>query len=64
MSERKQMDALVLAAAKVVAAIEDEGERPDYHQRVMSRHRQEWPSLWDSLDELRAAIRGLGGVDE
>jgi hypothetical protein len=31
-------------------AIENEGPQPDYHQKVMARHRKEWPTLWKAID--------------
>ncbi len=34
------------------AAIEDKGPRPDWHDQVMARCRQEWPTLWAAIDAL------------
>lgn len=34
--------------------INDEGPRPDVHRLIMSKHRLEWPSLWDIIDQIYA----------
>ena len=45
------------AAWAVVRAIKQEGPQPRYHREVMARHRNEWPTLWEALDELMRAYR-------
>jgi hypothetical protein len=32
-------------------AIYDEGVNPQHHRSVMRRHRKEWPTLWEAIDE-------------
>ena len=44
--------------AEVIAAIENEGRAPAYHQMIMARHRREWPTLWKALDALRDNYHG------
>ena len=33
-------------------AIANKGPSPTHHQAVMKRHRQEWPTLWQAIDNL------------
>jgi len=35
-------------------AIEDKGPYPKLHNKVMRRHRAEWPALWRAIDALLA----------
>lgn len=49
-----QMESLIEAARKWVViqkAITDEGPEPRYHRKIMKRHRKEWPTLWDALED-------------
>lgn len=46
------LDALAAAVAAVRHAVDDAGPRPDVHQKIMARHRAEWPTLWDAVDWL------------
>lgn len=39
-------------AEAIVRALTDAGGNPAYHYATMDRHRQEWPTLWVSLDHL------------
>lgn len=48
------------AAHRVHRAIVDEGPVPPYHNRVMEKHRKEWPTLWAALDELIAELDRTG----
>ena len=36
-------------------AVENEGRSPVFHQRIMARHRKEWPTLWKAIDALLAS---------
>lgn len=57
------IDSLLLRAADTIEeltagrallreAVENEGPVPAHHRRVMARHRNEWPTLWDAIDRL------------
>lgn len=37
---------------RIVDAIKNEGINPQYHRRVMRRHRRQWGVLWSALDAL------------
>ena len=45
-------DGITKEVESVVRAIRDEGPVPGYHREVMVRHRREWPTLWNALDDL------------
>lgn len=53
MKEREALE----AAWRVVAAVELAGPHPEYHATVVARHRQEWPTLWQAIDELIGAVK-------
>jgi hypothetical protein len=48
---RKREEALLV----VLRAIRNKGAHPDYHDKVMKKHRREWPVLWNALDALLKA---------
>lgn len=54
-----KMAALVTAAFQIRQAIRDAGANPPWHYRIMRRHRREWPTLWQRLDQLNAALAAL-----
>lgn len=56
MTDSSAEDRLAEAARAIVAAIEDEGDFPNFHRETMARHRAEWPTLWAAIAALRAAI--------
>lgn len=33
-------------------AIDDAGRYPLFHEKVMKKHRFEWPALWAAIDRL------------
>lgn len=41
----------------LIAAIENPGSHPDHHKYIMKKHRQEWPTLWKTIDRIRKAVR-------
>jgi hypothetical protein len=47
---------VVLALDELKRAYSDKGPRPDVHDRLAARHRQEWPTLWRALDRLLRQI--------
>lgn len=57
------------ALEEIDRAVVDRGTHPEYHQRTMAQHRQEWPILWRAIDHARAvlarhAAQGNGERDE
>lgn len=52
------MDPLREAALNVRDAIRDPGPHPEHHAGVMDQSRRTWPTLWDALDRLLAALDG------
>lgn len=49
--KRKVAD-LEKATAGLVRAIRDKGAVPQYHNHVMKKHRDEWPALWQAIDNI------------
>lgn len=49
---KKRNDNLEEVTRQIVKAIEDKGKVPKYHDHVMRKHRDEWPALWQALDNL------------
>lgn len=47
-----RMMSLEKAVEDVREAIENEGPVPEFHRKVMAKHREEWPTLWRALDSL------------
>ncbi len=47
------MTELEMAVRAVVDAVEVEGPQPRLHRKVLTKHREEWPTLHHALDELR-----------
>ncbi len=41
------------AIEAVVDAVEVEGPEPRLHRKILRRHRKEWPTLHNALNELR-----------
>lgn len=38
--------------AELVKAIRDRGAVPQFHNHVMRKHRAEWPTLWNAIDNI------------
>jgi hypothetical protein len=51
----RRLDALATALAALDRAVTVPGPAPEYHARVMAKHRDEWPTLWSAIDALRKA---------
>lgn len=49
------MASLDEALTKLDAAITNPGPRPDYHHAQINRLKQEWPTLWTAIEQVRAA---------
>lgn len=47
----EQRDALRQAIKKIENAIVEEKKMPDYHKTVMVRHRMEWGTLHNAIDQ-------------
>lgn len=37
---------------EIVEAIKNKGPSPGYHNKIMNKHKKEWPTLWAALDNL------------
>lgn len=48
---KKQNDEMKNAISSIIAAIEDKGAVPQYHNHVMRKHKEEWPTLWNAIDK-------------
>lgn len=48
--------ALENAAHEVKRAVVVPGPVPQHHRSIMSRHRAEWPTLWEAIDHLLGAL--------
>jgi hypothetical protein len=46
--ERDEWESLVRS---IVDAVMNEGPSPEFHRKIMRRHRSEWPFLWDKIDK-------------
>ena len=44
-------------AEGLAEAITNEGISPEYHHKVMARHRSEWKVLWKRIDAILEAVR-------
>lgn len=51
-----EIERLRAAIQKIEQAIVDEGKMPPYHRAVMKRHRMEWGTLHNAIDEAIKAI--------
>lgn len=51
----RRLDALAAALDALDAAITVPGPVPEYHEKIMAKHRREWPTLWAAIDAVRRA---------
>jgi hypothetical protein len=51
-----EIERLRAAIQKIEQAIVEEGKMPPYHRAVMKRHRMEWGTLHNAIDEAIKAI--------
>jgi|694.fasta_scaffold27312_14 hypothetical protein len=51
-----EIQRLRAAIQKIEQAIVEEGKMPSYHKQVMTRHRMEWGTLHNAIDEAIKAI--------
>lgn len=49
---KKKLSNLEKATTELVKAIRDKGAVPQYHNHVMRKHRDEWPTLWQAIDNI------------
>jgi hypothetical protein len=52
-----EIERLRAAIQKIEQAIVEEGKMPPYHRSVMKRHRMEWGTLHNAIDEAIEAVR-------
>lgn len=50
-----RLNTLAQALDALDRAITEAGPQPVWHERMMERHRREWPTLWAALDAIRRA---------
>lgn len=43
---------LLSCIEQLKSAINDEGPNPRYHNKIMKKHRRDWPVLWEAIDRL------------
>lgn len=49
---RSELHEQSLAISQLRRAIKDAGPQPRFHEKIMSRHRKEWPTLWAAIDNI------------
>ena len=58
MRSQEDVARLRKALQKVENAIIEEGKMPSYHRAVMERHRMEWGTLHNAIDEALKVLHG------
>ena len=58
MRSQEEVARLRKALQKVENAIIEEGKMPSYHRVVMKRHRMEWGTLHNAIDEALKVLHG------
>ena len=53
-----EIERLRNAIIKIDRAIKDEGKVPSYHRAILKKHRGEWPTLHNAIDEAILVVRG------
>lgn len=53
----RELSSLRRAVEILRQAVVDEGVNPEFHRKVMRKHRAEWPALWSAID----GVLGGGG---
>lgn len=49
---KRKVNNMDKATAALVKAVRDKGAVPQFHNHVMRKHREEWPTLWKAIDSL------------
>ena len=49
---KRELDEWKQIAEGIVNSVIIEGKDPRYHRHIMSRHRNEWKTLWKNIDRL------------
>jgi hypothetical protein len=57
MRSQEEVTRLRKALQKIEDAIVEEGKMPSYHKQVMTRHRMEWGTLHNAIDEALKVLR-------
>mgnify|MGYP000735842933 CR=1 FL=1 len=53
-----EIERLRNALGKIEQAIVEEGKMPSYHRAVMKRHRMEWGTLHNAIEEALKVLNG------
>ncbi len=56
MRSQEEVTRLRKALEKIEQAIIEEGKMPSYHKQVMARHRMEWGTLHNAIDDAIKAL--------
>ena len=56
MRSQEEVARLRKAIGKIENAIIEEGKMPSYHNKVMERHRMEWGTLHNAIDDAIKAL--------
>jgi hypothetical protein len=56
MRYQEEVTRLRKALQKIEDAIVEEGKMPSYHKQVMTRHRMEWGTLHNAIDDALKAL--------
>jgi hypothetical protein len=56
MRSQEEVTRLRKALQKIEDAIVEEGKMPSYHKQVMTRHRMEWGTLHNAIDDALKAL--------
>jgi hypothetical protein len=56
MRSQEEVTRLRKALQKIEDAIVEEGKMPSYHKQVMERHRMEWGTLHNAIDDALKAL--------
>ena len=41
---------------QVVMAIENSGSHPEYHEKILKEHKEQWPYLWNKIETMQKDI--------
>ena len=58
-SAEKELTEAKSGIQTIEKAITDKGVNRGWHEEIMARHREEWPTLWRAVDSLRKIKGGL-----
>lgn len=52
-----EIERLRSVISDIQKAVTDEGRSPAHHQKVIRKHRKEWPVLWKAIDKATKGIK-------